>query len=383
MSKRDYYEVLGVSRDASEEEIKKAYKRLARKHHPDVNQGNKEAENRFKEIKEAYDVLGDEEKRARYDQFGHAGTDGPGGGGFQGFEGFGGMGGFGDFGDIFDMFFGGARERQQHGPSRGSDLEIDLELKLEDAAFGIETEVQIPRKDRCSACEGSGAEPGTHPTTCNVCQGSGQVRSTQSTPLGHFQTVRTCHNCHGEGRVINSPCKECRGTGVVQRINKIQIKVPAGVDTGSKLRVAGEGESGIRGGPRGDLYVHIRVKPHPLFKRHKDDLISDVPISIIQASLGDEIMVSTLDGKVKLKVPPGTQSETYFRLKGKGIPHLRGYGRGDHHIKVSVVTPTNLNEKQKKVLRELDKLLTEKNMRQHAPEQDKGFFKKVKDAFMN
>ncbi len=383
MSKRDYYEVLGVSRNASQEEIKKAYRKLARKYHPDVNPGDKEAENRFKEVKEAYEVLSDKEKRAQYDQFGHTGA------GSEAFGGFGGFGGgagsftrdFGDFGDIFDMFFGESGRRDHYRPQQGNDIQVELEIDFEKAAFGWKTEIKIPRKEACPTCGGSGARPGTRPSTCSVCGGTGKIRSTQSTPLGHFQTVRTCTNCGGEGKVITSPCGKCHGTGMVQDISKISIKIPAGVDDGTRLRVAGEGEPGMRGGPPGDLYVVIRVKPHPLFKRKGNDVISELPISIVQAALGDEVQVPTLDGKVKLKIPPGTQSETFFRLRGKGIPHLRGYGRGDHHVKIRVVTPVNLSEKQEKILRELGKTLKEENMKFNSNE-EKGFFKKMKNAFM-
>ncbi|BCV20564.1 molecular chaperone DnaJ [Moorella sp. Hama-1] len=381
MAKRDYYEVLGVSRDASEAEIKKAYRQLARKYHPDMNPGDKEAEEKFKEVQEAYEVLSDADKRARYDQFGHAGTE-AGGPGFGGFD-FGGAGAdFGGFGDIFDMFFGGGLggSARRQGPQRGDDLRLDLEISFEEAAFGVEKEVGIPRQEKCPECNGSGAAPGTHPKTCPTCHGTGQIRIAQRTPLGQFQTIRTCHQCHGQGTIIETPCSRCHGRGVVQRTRKLKIKIPPGVDTGARLRMAGEGEGGLRGGPPGDLYIYINVRPHKLFQRDGYDVLCEVPVSMVQAALGDSIRVPTLDGKVELNIPPGTQSGTSFRLKGKGIPRLHGAGRGDQHVRVHVETPTNLNEKQREILREFARAYgTEPR---GAREQDKGFFRKVKDAFM-
>lgn len=377
MPKRDYYEVLGVGRNADDTEIKKSYRKLARQYHPDLNPGNKEAEEKLKEINEAYEVLSDPDKRQRYDQFGHAGT-ANGAGGFGDFGDFG-AGGFGGFGDIFDMFFGGMGGAQRRGPQRGADLRMDLDISFEEAAFGMETEVEVPRQETCPDCHGSGAAPGTHPSTCNVCKGTGQVRVAQKTPLGHFQTVHTCSHCHGTGQVITSPCPECRGRGKVHRVRKIQIKVPAGVDTGSRLRVSGEGEAGSLGGPAGDLYVDIHIKPHPFFQRRDYDVLCEVPISFVQAAIGDEIQVPTLDGHIKLKVPEGTQTGTSFRLRGKGITKLKGYGRGDQHVKIRVVTPTNLSEKQKELLREFARIQG-KEQDQYA--KDKGFFEKMKDAFM-
>ncbi|OIQ61559.1 chaperone protein DnaJ [Moorella thermoacetica] len=381
MAKRDYYEVLGVSRDASEAEIKKAYRQLARKYHPDMNPGDKEAEEKFKEVQEAYEVLSNAEKRARYDQFGHAGTEAGGGPGFGGFD-FGGAGADFGFGDIFDMFFGGgfggAARRQ--GPQRGDDLRLDLEISFEEAAFGVEKEVGIPRQEKCPECGGSGAAPGTHPKTCPTCHGSGQIRIAQRTPLGQFQTIRTCHQCHGQGTIIETPCPRCRGRGVVQRTRKIKVKIPPGVDSGARLRMAGQGESGLRGGPPGDLYIYINVRPHKLFRRDGYDVFCEVPVSMVQAALGDNIKVPTLDGKEELHIPPGTQSGTSFRLKGKGIPRLNGVGRGDQHVRIHVETPINLNEKQKELLREFARLYGSEP--RGAREQDKGFFRKVKDAFM-
>ncbi|NLW08205.1 MAG: molecular chaperone DnaJ [Clostridia bacterium] len=377
MAKRDYYEVLGISREASEQEIKKAYRRLARKYHPDVNPGNKEAEEKFKEIQEAYEVLSDSEKRARYDRFGHAGMDNGGAGGF------GGMGAdFGNFGDIFDMFFGGGfgGGSRRQGPQRGADLRLDLEISFEEAAFGTEKEIGVPRQERCDTCGGSGAAPGTGPKQCPVCHGTGQVRFTQNTPLGHFQTVRTCHRCHGQGTIIEIPCSACRGSGVVQRTRKIKVKIPPGVDTGSRLRLSGEGESGVRGGPPGDLYIYFNVRPHKFFRREGYDVVCELPLTMVQAALGDRVQVATLDGKVELNIPPGTQSGSTFRIKGKGIPRLNGIGRGDQHVRVIVEVPVNLTERQKELLREFGRLYGSEP--KGAKEQEKGFFRKVKDAFM-
>lgn len=372
MAKRDYYEVLGVDKGVSQDELKKAYRKLARKYHPDVNPNNKEAEEKFKEVKEAYDVLNDPDMRARYDQFGHAGTSD------QGFGGFGGGADFGGFGDIFDMFFGGfGGGARRQGPQKGNDLRLDLDITFEESAFGVEKDVEVPRTENCPTCHGSGAAPGTHPTTCSACGGSGQMRVTQSTPLGRIQTVTTCNQCQGTGKIITSPCSECKGRGKVRRTRVIHITIPAGVDNNSKLRIAGEGEAGTLGGPPGDLYVFISVKPHKKFKRSGFDVIGEVDINFVQAALGDEILVPTLDGLVKLKIPEGTQSGTTFRLRGRGITRLRGAGRGDHHVDVRVLTPTNLSEKQKEILAEFGKSLTKENQKV----KDKGFFDRFKDAF--
>lgn len=371
MAKRDYYEVLGVDRGAGAEEIKKAYRRLARQYHPDVNPNDKEAEEKFKEVKEAYDVLSDPDQRARYDQFGHAGTAGQGFGGFDATD-------FGGFGDIFDMFFGGfGGGTRRQGPRKGDDLRFDLNISFEEAAFGVEKDVEIPRTENCTVCGGSGAEPGTHPTKCSTCGGTGQVRISQSTPLGHFQTVKTCNQCNGTGQIITSPCHECKGRGKVRRMRKIHLTIPAGVDSDSKLRVTGEGEAGFMGGPPGDLYVFITVKPHKLFKRQGFDVVSEAEINFVQAALGDEIQVPTLDGLVKLKVPEGTQTGTVLRLKGRGITRLRSSARGDHHVRIVVVTPTSLTERQKEALRAFGNTLTQDNYKT----KEKGFFEKMKEAF--
>lgn len=377
MPKRDYYEVLGLERGASPDEVKKAYRSLARKYHPDMNPGDKDSEDRFKEAKEAYDVLTDPQKRAQYDRFGHASQD------FGGFgQGYGEGGfsqGFGGFEDIFDAFFGGGggfSRRRSGGPQRGADLRYDLEITLEEAAFGLETKLKVPRTEQCPKCEGSGAKAGTKAETCPTCEGSGQQQVVKNTSFGRFINVQTCEDCRGAGKIIKEPCRECAGKGQVHRERKIDVKIPAGVDTGSKLRVGGEGEAGARGGPPGDLYVVVRVKPHKIFQREGDDLILDFPISFGQATIGAEVLVPTIDGKkVKFKIPEGTQPGTSFRLRGKGIPHLRGLGRGDQHIIARVRVPEKLSSKQRQALRDFAKAMGEE-----LPE-DKGLMDKVKDVF--
>jgi molecular chaperone DnaJ len=370
VAKRDYYEVLGVSRDASPEEIKKAYRKLARKYHPDANKDDKDAAEKFKEITEAYDILSNEEKRASYDRFGHAATDGQ----FNGFGG--GFGDMGGLGDIFDMFFGGGGHRRQ-GPEPGADLRVDMELTFEEAAFGLEKEIKIPRTEECGTCGGSGAAPGTAKKNCKVCHGTGQVQYAANTPFGRVVQSRTCDHCRGTGVIIEKPCPTCRGAGKVRRHRTIKVKIPAGVDTGSRLRLAGEGEAGQRGGPPGDLYVYIHVSPHPVFKREGNNVIIEAPVNFAQAALGDEITVPTLDGQAKLRVPEGTQTGTILRMRNKGIPDVRGYGRGDQHVYIKVITPTRLTEKQKDLLREFARIEGQK------PQSgEKGFFEKVRNAFM-
>ncbi|HHV71172.1 MAG TPA: molecular chaperone DnaJ [Clostridia bacterium] len=398
MAKRDYYEVLGVSRDATAEEIKKAYRKLARQYHPDANKDDPNAEEKFKEIAEAYDVLSDPQKRARYDQFGHADGQGQWGFGFGNNADFGGFGGFGTgFGDIFDMFFGsgmGARE-QRRTPQRGADLRYDLEISFEEAAFGLETEIKVPRMEKCSACNGTGAKAGTQPKTCPTCQGTGQVQYVRNTALGRFVSVRTCEACGGEGHIIETPCPECRGKGRTQKVRTIQVKIPPGVDTGSRIRIAGEGEAGTLGGPPGDLYVFIQVRPHKYFKRRDSDVIYDLEISFTQAALGDEVEVPTLDGPVVLKIPEGTQTGTSFRLRKRGFPNLRGFGRGDQHVRIIVKTPTNLTPRQRELLKEFARLSEEKDSGKSSGEkmdsksekkaegkgEQKGFFERMKDTF--
>jgi molecular chaperone DnaJ len=376
MEKRDYYEVLGVGKNASDEELKKAYRRLARQFHPDVNKENpKESETKFKEANEAYSVLSDPQKRAAYDQFGHAASDpnfGAGGFGTGDF-------GFEGFGDIFDMFFGGGggrSSRQKNGPQRGNDLRYDMEITFEEAAFGKETVVEIPRTEICPNCKGNAAKPGTPIKTCPSCNGAGQVQVTQNTAFGRFVNVRTCEKCRGAGKTIETPCPECNGTGRVHKNRKIDIKIPAGVENGSRLRVTGEGEAGARGGSNGDLYIYISVKSHSKFERQGNDVISELKLSITQATLGTAVFVETLDGKVELKIPEGTQHGTSFRLRGHGIPYLRGHGRGDHHIRVKIIMPVRLSNEQRELLKKLAISFGE-----DISDDDKGFMGKVKDAF--
>jgi molecular chaperone DnaJ len=374
--KRDYYEVLGVEKGSDKKEIKKAYRKLAMKYHPDVSE-DPESADKFKEISEAYAVLSDEEKRNTYDQFGHAGM-----GGYSNedifrnanfddiFRGF----GF-DFGDIFDMFgFGGGRRRSR--AEQGADVYYDLKITLEDAAFGLEKDIEISHKKVCPTCEGTRAEPGTESHQCSQCGGTGQVQQVSQTPFGQFVNVRPCPQCRGEGVIIDTPCRECRGKGIVRETSTIHINVPPGVEDGSRLRVSGEGDVGKRGGPPGDLYVLITVKPHKLFERHGSDLVYEQPVSFVQASLGDEVDIPTLgDEIVSLKIPAGTQSGTSFRIKGKGMPHLRWNGNGNLYVNAKVVVPKKLNPKQKELLKEFADISG-----REIYVEDKGFFDKVKDA---
>ncbi|WDV44551.1 molecular chaperone DnaJ [Clostridiaceae bacterium M8S5] len=375
MGKRDYYEILGVQKGASEQEIKKAFRQLAKKYHPDLNPDNKEAEVKFKEINEAYEVLSNPEKKKRYDQFGHAGVNGQAGGfNAQGFEGFGDI-----FGDIFGDFFGGgfsSQGRRRAGPKKGADLKYRVTISFEEAAFGTDKKIEVTRSEDCKECNGTGAKPGTSKKTCSKCGGSGEVRYSQNTPFGQFVNVKTCEACNGSGEEVESPCQSCSGTGKQKKTKKISIKIPAGVDTGSVIPLRGEGELGEKGGPRGDLYIYINVLPHKIFKREGNDIICEYPITFVQATLGDEVEVPTLDGKVKYKIPEGTQTGTVFRLKNKGIQSLRGYGRGDQYVKVNIEVPKNLNNTQKDILREFAK---ETGVKVY--EQKKGFFDKVKDMF--
>lgn len=375
MAKRDYYEVLGVSKQASADELKKAFRKMARQYHPDANPDKKDTEEKFKEIAEAYEVLSDPEKRANYDRFGHAANNGQGFGGFEGGFG-GGFGDLGGLGDIFDMFFGGGG-RNRRGPEKGSDLRLDMEISFEEAAFGLEKDIKVPRNEECGTCGGTGAAPGTKAQACSACNGSGQIQYAQNTPFGRVVQSRTCDRCRGAGKIIEKPCPTCHGAGQVRKTRSIHVKIPAGVDSGTRLRVSGEGESGLRGGPRGDLYVYIYVKAHKFFRREGNDVIVEIPVSFSQAALGDEIEVDTLDGKARVKVPEGTQSGSVFRLRGRGIPDLHGHGRGDQHVRVKVVTPTRLTEKQKELMLEFARLGNENP----APG-EKGFFEKVKGAFM-
>lgn len=364
MSKRDYYEVLGISKDASADELKKAYRKLARQYHPDANPDDKESEVKFKEVAEAYEILSDEQKRASYDRFGHEGVNGQ--GGFGGFEGFG-----GGFGDIFDMFFNGGSSgsRRRHGPEKGSDLRADLQISFEEAVFGSEKEVKVSRNETCSTCNGSGASAGSTPKTCSSCEGRGQVQVSQNTPFGRIVQTRECDRCKGTGRIIEKPCPNCRGAGQVRRSRDIKVRVPAGVDNGTRLRVTGEGEAGLRGGPPGDLYVFLYVKPHDIFVRDGNDILCEIPLSFAQATLGDEIEIPTLEGKATLKIPEGTQYGTVFRLRGKGISSINGYGKGDQHVRIKITTPTKLNAEQKEALKNFDALLRGKTVKTPPPKE--------------
>ncbi len=365
MPPKDYYEVLGVPRNASEQEIKSAYRRLALKHHPDRNPGDTQAEERFKEAAEAYGVLGDSDKRRRYDAYGHAGL----GGASQGFD----PTIFSDFGDILGDFFGfGDAASRRRGPRRGSDLRYNLDVSFEEAAFGMETQLRIPRAERCEACSGSGAAAGTQPVTCTTCRGAGQVTFQQ----GFFSVARTCSHCRGTGRIVAEPCKTCRGEGQIAVERTLQIRIPAGVDNGSQLRISGEGEPGAQGGPAGDLYVVMRVAEHAFFKRDGTHLVCEMPVGVAQAALGGTIEVPTLDGgKAKLSVPDGTQSGTVLKLRGQGIPALGGRGRGDLHVLVRVVVPKHLTSEQRKLFEQLAKTLPVPDLK----DKDKSLLDRMKD----
>ena len=374
MAKRDFYEILGVAKGASEEDIKKSYRKLAMKYHPDRNPDNKEAEEKFKEVKEAYEMLSNPEKREAYDRYGHAGVDpnGMGGGGF-------GAGGFGDaFGDIFgDIFGGGARGGRGGGPQvyRGADLRYNLEITLEQAAAGFDTTIRGPSWDKCDTCHGSGAKPGTQPVTCSTCAGHGQVRMQQ----GFFSIQQTCPKCHGSGKIIPEPCAACGGAGRIKRNKTLEVKIPAGIDNGMRIRSSGNGEPGTNGGPPGDLYVEIHIKPHEVFQREGDDLHCEMPISFVKAALGGEIEVPTLGGKVSFTIPEGTQTGKTFRLKGKGIKGVRSGYSGDLFCHVVVETPVKLTDKQKDLLKEFERLTIDGGAK-HSP-QSKGWMDKVKDFF--
>lgn len=371
-SKRDYYEILGVARTASDQEIKSAYRRLAMQYHPDKNPGNKEAEEKFKEAAEAYSVLSDAEQRRRYDRFGHAGVSSSAASGAGwGAPGFGGIEDI--LGDLFgfgDVFGGRAGSARRTAAQRGADLRYDLEISLEDAANGMTAQLRIPRLETCDVCEGSGAKSGMQPETCQTCNGAGQVRYQQ----GFFSVARTCSNCRGTGKIIKTPCENCRGAGRVEREKSMEVKIPAGVETGSRLRIAGEGEAGTQGGANGDLYVVIHVAEHEEFERQGSNLYSSVPVTFAQAALGANINVKTLDGQHELKIPAGTQTGTVFRVKGQGMPVLGGRGRGDLFVSVTVVTPTTLTREQRKLLEQLAEIET------HELE-DKGLMDKVRDIF--
>jgi molecular chaperone DnaJ len=367
--KADYYETLGVARNATPDDIKRAFRRLAMEYHPDRN-SEPGAEERFKEINEAYEILSDPDRRSNYDRFGHAGLDGA----FssRGFEGF---GPFGGFGDIFDAFFGAATQTRRRSPTRGADIQVPLHLTFEESAFGVTKSVTVNRTELCSHCNGLRAEPGTEPTRCPACDGAGEVRRVQRSVFGQFINVATCDRCRGDGLIIPTPCSQCRGTGRERVTRTLEVKIPGGVDHGSQVRLAGEGELGAYGGPRGNCYVVLDVAEHEYFERRDDDLHLGLNINFVQASLGDEVDIPTLDGSHKLKVSSGVESGEVITLRGKGIPHLRGGGRGDLHIHVQVTTPKRLNAEQKKLLQRLAETLEE------SEKGGKNLFDKVKDAF--
>lgn len=381
--KRDYYEVLGVPKDASADDLKKAYRKLAKKYHPDMNPGDKTAEAKFKEVNEAYEVLSDSTKRQRYDQFGHAGVDpsyGAGAGGAGGFGG--GFGGF-DVGDIFESFFGGGfggfggstRTRNPNAPIRGNDVNVTIGLAFMEAAKGCKRQIQVQRLEKCETCDGSGSKSGTAPQTCPDCGGTGQIKVQQRTPIGVIQTSRTCPKCSGKGKIIKEPCPDCRGMGRVRRTRTLEVSVPAGIDDGQTFVLRGQGDQGVNGGPAGDVNIMVTLRPDTLFERDGFDVWCDIPITFSQAVLGDEIVVPTIDGKVKYTVPEGTQSGTVFRLRNKGIAYVNGRGRGDQYVKVNIEVPRNLNAKQKDALKKFEELSSEKNY-----EKRKSFFEKLRDA---
>jgi molecular chaperone DnaJ len=373
-SKRDYYEILGVSKGATGDEIKKAYRKKAKKYHPDVNPNDKESEKLFKEVNEAYEVLGDDRKRAQYDQFGHAAFDQSGGfgGGFSDFD-------FGGIGDIFESFFGGGfggSSSRGNRPQKGRDLSYRVQVSFEEAAFGVQKDISVTRMENCSVCHGTGAKLGSERKTCPVCNGKGEIRYSQRTPLGQFVNVKTCDKCNGEGTIVDDPCPKCNGKGKEKKTMTISVDIPAGIDDGQTISLRGEGEPGSKGGPAGDLYISVSIKMHPLFKRDGYDVICEIPITFCDAALGSELEVPTLDGKVSYKIHEGTQTGSIFRLKNKGIPHIRGYGRGDQYVKVFVEVPKNLSDKQKELLKKFSELENE-----DTHEKKKGFFEKMKSAF--
>jgi len=349
-TKRDYYEVLGIDSNATDAKIKQAFRKLAFKYHPDRNRDDG-AEAKFKEVNEAYEVLADPDKRAAYDRFGHDGSQGFFGQGFEGFN-------FGGFGDIFDAFFGGATTATRQAPQRGADLQQRITITLEEAAFGSEKEINISRIENCSVCQGIGCQPNTQPNRCPGCNGSGQTRQTRQSIFGRFTNITTCPQCHGEGRIITDPCYRCRGTGKEKQQRSISVKIPAGVEDGSRIRLSGEGDAGERGGPSGNLYIGLSVKQHQLFQRDGDNILYQLPVNFAQAALGTEIEVPTLDGDSKLKLPAGSQTDQIFKLKNKGIPHLRGSGRGDQLVRLLVVTPDSLTRKQRQLFEELGDTLS-------------------------
>lgn len=381
--KRDYYEVLGVDKSVSDDDLKKAYRKAAKKYHPDLHPGDAEAEKNFKEVNEAYEVLSDKEKRSRYDQFGHAGVDPNFGAGGYGGGGFGGgfTGDFGDLGDIFNSFFGGgfgggSRRSNPNAPRRGNDATSSVTISFEEAAKGCKKTVKVTKIDNCTECGGSGAKKGTTAKTCPVCHGSGHVTATQRTPFGVMQTQQVCNQCGGSGKIIESPCDVCKGKGRIHHTVEQTVEIPAGIDDGQIISIRGAGDSGINGGPSGDLRVNVNVRPHPIFERDGYDVYCEIPITFTQAVLGAEITVPTLDGKVKFTIHEGTQPGDEFKLKGKGIQRLRYSGRGDQYVKIIVEVPKDLSKSQKEKLKEFDSLVDEKNYNKR-----KSFMDKVKDFF--
>jgi molecular chaperone DnaJ len=373
-NKRDYYEVLGVARGASEDELKKAYRRLAKQYHPDTNK-ELGADAHFIEINEAYETLSDAQKRSVYDRYGHAGLNGGGAGGFGDFA------GFGSINDLFDFFAGATGTQRRSEPQRGADIRFELTISFEEAVFGCQKEIELPRWEACSTCRGSGAQPGTSTTRCSACQGKGEIRRVQQSIFGQFVNVTMCERCRGEGKVITTPCEKCRGQGRVRNNRRVVVNIPAGVDDGINVRVTGEGEVSSRGGTPGNLYVILSVKQHPFFKRQGNDILYELPISFAQAALGDEAEVPTVDGKsTTLKIPAGTQSNRSFRLKGMGVPVVHSSARGDQHIIVKVVTPTNLSVEQKHLLEDFARLEKEQS-EQNGKNIFRDLFEKTKDVF--
>lgn len=371
--KRDYYEVLGVSKDASEADLKKAYRKAAVKYHPDRNPGNKEAEEKFKEINEAYQVLSDPDKKAKYDRFGHAGVDPSYGGGAGGFNGAGFD--FGDLGDIFGDIFGGGfgGSRRRNGPKRGRDVQQIVDVTFEEAAFGCKKKLNVTMSEKCTTCGGTGAKPGTSPEKCTFCNGTGQTVQQQRTMFGYSNVVSTCQHCRGTGQVIKSPCSSCRGTGKVRKSKTIEVNIPKGIDHGQTIQITGGGEPGEKGGPNGDLLITVRVQRHPVLTRDGSDVFIDVPITFVQAALGATLKVPTIDGIVNLDIPEGTQTGSQFRMRGKGIPFMQGSGRGNQYVTVNVEVPKNLSQRQKEILKEFE---DEKNYKQK-----KSFKDKMKNLF--
>ena len=372
--KRDYYEVLGVDKNASEDEIKRAYKKLARKYHPDMNPGDKEAEEKFKEINEANEVLSDPEKKASYDQFGFAGTD-PNYGAGQG-GGFGGGFDFGDLGDIFGSFFGGGfggQQQRRNGPQRGESIRVSVSLSFTEAAFGCEKELTVERMEQCTTCKGSGCAPGTTPEVCPECHGSGVVQTRRQTPMGVFASSNPCRKCGGTGRIIHQPCPDCHGGGFTRKRKTIKVSIPAGIDHGQTISLRGQGHAGSNGGPSGDLLITVMVRPHEIFRREGTSVFCEAPITFTQAVLGAELEIPTIDGRVKYTIPEGTQTGTVFRLRGKGIPVLNGRGRGDQYVTVTIETPRDLNREQKEALKKFSETLGEGNYEKH-----RSFFGKKK-----